>query len=107
MIATHMQPILIITGIVTTLAAVMFIAHRFLLELLFKMEGPDSITLFVVRHWGLLIGLVGVLLVFAAYEPSIRVPGHGSGHSGEKRHCGADFLYAAEANHSYVDDCVW
>jgi hypothetical protein len=74
MITTHIQPLLVITGLVTTLAAVMFIAPRPLLKLLFNVERPDSITLFVARHWGLVIGLVGMLLVFAAYEPSVRVP---------------------------------
>jgi hypothetical protein len=56
------------------LAAVMFIAPRPLLKLLFNVERVDLITLFTARHWGLLIGLVGMLLVFAAYEPSVRVP---------------------------------
>jgi hypothetical protein len=72
MITTHIQPILVITGLVTVLAVVMFIAPRPLMKAVFNAERPDSVTLFVARHWGLLIGLVGMLLVFAAYEPSLR-----------------------------------
>jgi len=74
MITAHIQPLLVITGFITALAAVMFIAPRPLLKLVFNVEKADSITLLVARHWGLLVGLIGMLLVFAAYEPNVRVP---------------------------------
>jgi hypothetical protein len=72
MITAHIQPFLVITGLLTALVAVMFVAPRPLLKLMFNVEKPDSITLFVARHWGLLIGLVGMLLIYAAHEPSVR-----------------------------------
>jgi hypothetical protein len=34
----------------------------------------DALSLLIVRHWGLLVGLVGTLLIYAAYHPEIRVP---------------------------------
>ena len=74
MIAAHLQPLLLVTGVVTALAAVVFAAPRAGLKLLFGVEQPDPVTLFVARHWGLLVGLVGGLLVAAAYLPAIRVP---------------------------------
>jgi hypothetical protein len=37
--------------------------------------GPaDALGLLIARHWGLLIGLVGGLLVYAAYHAEVRVP---------------------------------
>jgi hypothetical protein len=72
MIAAHIQPLLVITGLITALVVVMFVAPHPLLKLMFNVERPDWVTLFVARHWGLLIGLVGMLLVYAAYDPGVR-----------------------------------
>ena len=74
MITTHIQPILLITGLLTTLAIVMFAAPRRGLKLLFGVEQPEPGALFVARHWGLLVALIGALLVVAAYEPGMRGP---------------------------------
>ena len=39
---------------------------------MFGVERPEPGALFVARHWGLLVALVGALLVCAAYEPGLR-----------------------------------
>src|SRR5262249_30762108 len=74
MIAAHIQPLLLVTGFVTTLAVAIFVAPRAGLKLLFGVEQADPMTMFIARHWGLLVALVGGLLVAAAYEPGLRVP---------------------------------
>jgi hypothetical protein len=72
MVRANIQPILLITGLITALAAIAFVTPRPLLRILFSVERWDPITLFVARHWGLLVGMIGILLVSAAYEPSLR-----------------------------------
>jgi hypothetical protein len=37
-------------------------------------ETTELAILSLVRHWGLLLFLVGALLVYSAYTPAIRVP---------------------------------
>ena len=74
MITTHIHSILLVTGLMTTLVIVMFVAPRRGLRLVFGVERPESGALFVARHWGLLVALVGALLVAAAYEPGVRGP---------------------------------
>ena len=74
MITTYIQPILLITGLLTTLAIVMFVAPQRGLKLLFGVEQPEPGALFVARHWGLLVALIGSLLVVAAHEPGVLGP---------------------------------
>jgi hypothetical protein len=64
----------IITGALTASAAAGFLAPRPLLRVLFGMSGEDAATLVLARHWSLLVGLVGVLLIFAGLHPEMRVP---------------------------------
>jgi hypothetical protein len=71
-VTAHIQLILLVTGLVTALAIVVFVAPRAGVKLVFGVEQPDPATLFVTRHWGLLVGLVGALLVAAALEPGVR-----------------------------------
>ena len=74
MITTYIDFILLVTGLMTTLAIAMFFAPRRGLRLLFGDERAEQGALFVARHWGLLVALIGALLVTAAYEPGLRVP---------------------------------
>jgi hypothetical protein len=74
MITTHIQAILMVTGLATMGAIGAFVAPRRALKLVFSDETPREVTLVLLRHWGLLIFLVGALLVFAAYHPDIQVP---------------------------------
>jgi hypothetical protein len=67
--------ILVLSGLITTgggLAALL-IPHLFL-RLGFADENPANVTLFFVRHWGVLILAIGGLIVFSAFAPFIRVP---------------------------------
>jgi hypothetical protein len=74
MITTHIETILVVTGLVTSLVIVMCVAPRLMLKFAFGLEAPPPVTLLIARHWGLMIFLIGVLLVYAAFQPSVRVP---------------------------------
>jgi len=74
MIAEYIQLILLVSGVATMGGIVQFFAPRPLLKLLYGVETSEPTTLLLARHWGLLIFLVGVLLVYSAYNPSIRDP---------------------------------
>ena len=74
MLAAHIELILLITGLATAGALALFLAPVTMMNMLFGQAPADALSLLIVRHWGLLVGLVGALLVYAAYHPEIRVP---------------------------------
>ena len=72
MIGAHIEVILIVTGALTAIALLQFVAPAPILRMIFGATG--EIGLAVARHWGLLIFLVGALLIYAAFHPSVRGP---------------------------------
>jgi hypothetical protein len=74
MIAAHIELILIVTGAITAMALLVLIAPASVLRMIFGEAPTDKVGLAVARHWGLLIFLVGALLVYAAFHPSVRGP---------------------------------
>src|SRR5215471_17518477 len=75
MLASSMGWILVVSGVITAgagLAALLF-PHLFL-RLGFGVESPISSLVFFVRHWGVLIFVVGALIVYSAYAPTVRPP---------------------------------
>jgi hypothetical protein len=74
MLAAQIELILLITGLATAGAVVLFVAPVTMMKLLFGQVPSDALSLFIVRHWGLLICVVGALLIYAAYHAEVRVP---------------------------------
>jgi hypothetical protein len=74
MISAHIETILVVTGLATALAIVQCVAPRRILRFAFGLEAPQPVTVLIASHWGLLIFLIGALLVYAAFQPSVRVP---------------------------------
>src|SRR5262245_38445086 len=74
MLAAHIELILLITGLATAGILVVFVAPVPVMTVLFGQAPSDALSLFIVRHWGLLVFLVGALLIYAAYHPEVRVP---------------------------------
>ena len=75
MLASSIGWILVVSGVITAgagLAAFLF-PHLFL-RLGFGVESPISSLVFFVRHWGVLIFVVGALIIYSAYAPEIRAP---------------------------------
>ncbi|MFZ1018392.1 MAG: hypothetical protein WAN39_11020 [Candidatus Cybelea sp.] len=71
---TFIAPVLLVTGILTLSAGVGLFMPRKALATFFGIDTSDAATLLLGRHWSLLIGLVGGLLIYAAYHPEIRGP---------------------------------
>ena len=74
MLATHIDVILYVTGGITATMFSLFLAPETYLRLVNKIESADEFTLFLARHWGFVIGLFGVLMIWAGYDPAIRTP---------------------------------
>jgi hypothetical protein len=74
MIGAHIELILVITGAITAIGLLQFIAPAPVLRMIYGKAPTDEVGLAVARHWGLLIFLVGALLIYAAFYPPIRDP---------------------------------
>src|SRR5262245_14096415 len=74
MIGAHIELILIVTGALTAIPFLQFIAPAQVLRMIFGETPTDTVSLAVARHWGLLVFLVGALLIYAAFHPSVRAP---------------------------------
>jgi hypothetical protein len=74
MLAAQIELILLITGLATAGALALFLAPVPMMKMLFGQAPSDALSLLIVRHWGLLVFLVGALLVYAAYHAEVRVP---------------------------------
>jgi hypothetical protein len=74
MLAAQIHLILLITGLATTGALALFVAPISVMKVVFGQAPSDALSLLIVRHWGLLVCLVGALLVYAAYHADFRVP---------------------------------
>jgi hypothetical protein len=74
MLAAQIEWILLITGLATAGAVVLFLAPVAALKMIFGQSPADALSLLIARHWGLLIFLVGALLIYAAYHTEVRVP---------------------------------
>jgi len=66
--------LLLVTGILTAGAGIGMIFPRQLLEILLGDRTSEPTTLLMARHWSLLVGLVGGLLIYAAFHPEVRGP---------------------------------
>ena len=74
MIGAHIELVLIVTGAVTAITLLQFIAPAQVLRMIFGKAPTDEVSLAVARHWGLLTFLVGALLIYAAFHASVRGP---------------------------------
>jgi hypothetical protein len=74
MIGPHIEIILIVTGALTAVAILQFIAPAPMLRTIYGEAPKDAASLALARHWGLLIFLIGALLVYAALHPAVRDP---------------------------------
>jgi hypothetical protein len=74
MLAAQIELILLITGLATAGALVLFLAPVTMMNLLFGQAPSDALGLLIIRHWGLLVCLVGALLIYASYHAEIRIP---------------------------------
>jgi hypothetical protein len=74
MMAAHVELILIVTGLATAGALALVVTPVPMMKAVFGQAPASPLGPLIVRHWGLLVFMVGGLLVYAAYYPEIRVP---------------------------------
>ena len=67
------KPVLIIGGGATALAGLNAFLPRFAIENIQNMEFIPEYTIFV-QHWGIMVCLIGVFMVAAAFKESWRTP---------------------------------
>ena len=67
------KPVLIIGGLGTAAAGLNAFLPRFAVENLQQMEFIPDYTIFV-QHWGIMVCLIGVFMVAAAFKESWRTP---------------------------------
>ncbi len=67
------KPVLIVGGLGTALAGLDAFLPRFAVENVQKLEWVPAYTIFV-QHWGIMVCLMGVFMVAAAFKESWRVP---------------------------------
>lgn len=73
-VAAYIEPILLVSGIVTAGAIAAFFAPRVVARVVFRDDLVAAPGVLLVRHWGLLVCLVGCLIIYAAYAPAARYP---------------------------------
>ena len=71
--ATSIVWILVVSGASTAAGGLIasFLPRQFV-RLAFLAKTDDAVTLFFVRHWGVLVFVVGALTVHSAYSPNVR-----------------------------------
>jgi hypothetical protein len=74
MVAAQIELILLLTGVATAGAVVVSLAPVVMMKIVFGQAPSDLLSLLIVRHWGLLVGLLGALLIYAAYHAEVRIP---------------------------------
>jgi hypothetical protein len=67
------KPLLIIGGLGTALAGLNAFFPRFAVENVQNLEFVQEYTIFV-QHWGIMVCLMGVMMVLAAFKESWRLP---------------------------------
>ena len=72
LIVGNMFWILIVTGALTTLVGLGALRPREGLKNGFGGDTDDPAALLLIRHWNFLIGVTGVLLLYAAFHPEFR-----------------------------------
>lgn len=74
MIAIHIEFILLITGIFTTIGGLQFFLPAKLSKLNFGEAPSSDVSMFLARHWGMLVLCFGALLILASKNEAIRQP---------------------------------
>ncbi|MEP0068321.1 hypothetical protein [Pyruvatibacter sp.] len=66
--------ILLVSGVITSSMLVAVVAPRLVFQQFFGtiLDGPLGNA--IMRNWGLVIGMSGLLLIYAAYDETVRTP---------------------------------
>lgn len=64
-----LRPVLVIGGLGTSAALIYAFAPQFAVANIAKIDFIQDYTIFV-QHWGIMVGLIGVMMVAAAFKPA-------------------------------------
>ncbi len=73
-IARNIGWILVVCGVATSSMLAMAIAPRFTVGYVFGEQASGAISEVMARTWGAMIFASGLALIYAAFDPSVRVP---------------------------------
>jgi hypothetical protein len=73
-ILNNIQPVLLVSGILTFSMVLMMLAPRFALRATFGEAAEGRVADLVSRSWGEMIAASGLMLIYAAYHPEARLP---------------------------------
>jgi hypothetical protein len=74
MINTHIDLILVVLGVITTSMILQAIAPKYVLSMFFKKEITDPYALFLARSSGIPIAIIGMLMIWASFDETLRIP---------------------------------
>jgi hypothetical protein len=74
MITEHIQLIMVLIGLMTISSLVFFLAPGILGKRLLNIKDVIPGVTLLTRHWAFLVFLVGVFLIYAAFDPPCRFP---------------------------------
>lgn len=74
LIHTNIEMILFVTGILTAGVAVVAIAPASVLQLIAGVQPGDHVGIFFARHWSIVVGITGCLLIAASSQVALREP---------------------------------
>jgi hypothetical protein len=75
MLASSIGWILVASGAITAAGgppALLF--PQSFLQLTFGVKNSEGLTVFFVRHWGVLVFVIGALIIYSARDPAVRAP---------------------------------
>lgn len=73
-ILNNIQPVLLVSGILTFSMVLMMLAPRFALRATFGEAAEGRVADLVSRSWGEMIAASGLMLIYAACHPEARLP---------------------------------
>ena len=68
----YINIMLYITGIFTATTGLAFFIPEFFLDKMLKIQLADEASILIARHWALLVGLIGSLIICSVHSPEIR-----------------------------------
>ena len=74
MITEHIDWILFITGCITSVVTLQFLAPNFYAEKILNIELKNEVSTFYFAHWGLVVLSISIMLIWASYVPEMQRP---------------------------------
>ena len=68
----YINIMLYVTGIITATVGLQFFFPELVSEKMFQIKLKDDASILVARHWALLVGIIGLLIICSVHSPAIR-----------------------------------